>query len=184
MGQDRSTPLSAEDWLCAALRALAERGPAAVRAEALARDLKVTKGSFYWHFADMQDFRTRLLTFWHGLAYDRFLEAVATIPDPRERLRRLAHLAVTCGETYIGGPQMEPAMRGWALSDPAVAIEVAKVDDLRRVEIVRLGAASGLSASAAVGFYAAMLGLGQQRDLSDIDRVAAVDALLDGLAGA
>ncbi|WP_163317770.1 TetR family transcriptional regulator, partial [Enterobacter hormaechei] len=42
--------LSAEDWISAAFRALSQGGAQAIRAEAIARDLKVSKGSFYWHF--------------------------------------------------------------------------------------------------------------------------------------
>lgn len=46
------TPRSA--WIDAALDAMAEGGLGAVRVEALARTLGVTKGGFYWHFTDRQ----------------------------------------------------------------------------------------------------------------------------------
>ncbi|HYP55470.1 MAG TPA: helix-turn-helix domain-containing protein, partial [Solirubrobacterales bacterium] len=42
------TPRTA--WVEEGLRALATGGPDAVRVEALARALGVTKGGFYWHF--------------------------------------------------------------------------------------------------------------------------------------
>ena len=168
-----------EDWFSAALRALSEHGPSAVRAEALARSLKVTKGSFYWHFADMSDFRSRLMEHWRELAFDRFMAAVADLPSPADRLRTLARMAVTCGDPIIGGPAMEPAIRGWALADEVVAAMVAHVDSLRRAELARLAAQIGLPAAAAPTLYAAILGLGQQRDLGDGDRLAAIDALLE-----
>jgi AcrR family transcriptional regulator len=44
------TRLSAEDWEDAALNLIAEQGVGALAVEALARQLGVTKGSFYWHF--------------------------------------------------------------------------------------------------------------------------------------
>ncbi|HEU0277265.1 MAG TPA: helix-turn-helix domain-containing protein [Rhodanobacteraceae bacterium] len=44
------TRLSAQDWERGALDMIAEQGVGAVAVEALARRLKVTKGSFYWHF--------------------------------------------------------------------------------------------------------------------------------------
>lgn len=171
--------LAAEDWLNAALRALSIHGPSAVRAEALARDLRVTKGSFYWHFADMADFRGRLMKHWRELAYDRFIAAVEHLDDPAARLRLLARMAVTCGDPAIGGPGMEPAMRGWALAEPQVAETVAAVDSLRRVEIERLVLAAGACEGAGLPLYAAMLGLGAQRDLTDALRLAAMDALAD-----
>jgi AcrR family transcriptional regulator len=39
-------------WIGAGLDALATGGPEAMRVEALAQALGVTKGSFYWHFDD------------------------------------------------------------------------------------------------------------------------------------
>ena len=41
-------------WVDAALQALAAGGPDAVRVEALAVRLGVSKGGFYWHFTDRQ----------------------------------------------------------------------------------------------------------------------------------
>lgn len=38
-------------WVAAGLTTLAAKGLDAVRVERLAADLKVTKGSFYWHSA-------------------------------------------------------------------------------------------------------------------------------------
>ncbi|MDR2334537.1 MAG: TetR/AcrR family transcriptional regulator [Burkholderiaceae bacterium] len=44
--------LSASDWIDAAWDAIGTHGMAGVRVEALATKMKVTKGSFYWHFKD------------------------------------------------------------------------------------------------------------------------------------
>lgn len=172
--------LGADDWLAAGLRALARQGPQAVRAEALARDLGVTKGSFYWHFKDMPDFRSKLMTFWRALAYDRFVAAVEGMTS-EAALRRLGHMAVTCGDPAVGGPGMEPALRGWAMAEADVAAEVVRVDALRRARITSLAGACNIGPAAAQALYAAMLGLGQQRDLTDDQRIACLDALLDGL---
>src|SRR5260370_13753711 len=46
-GQGR---LTRDDWITAALRAIADGGLAAVGVEPLAARLGATKGSFYWHF--------------------------------------------------------------------------------------------------------------------------------------
>ena len=56
--------LGKDDWLRAARRALLIRGPNGVRVEPLARDLGVTKGSFYWHFSDRDDLLEALLVEW------------------------------------------------------------------------------------------------------------------------
>ena len=44
--------LSASDWIDAAWKAIGTHGMSGVRVEALATKMKVTKGSFYWHFKD------------------------------------------------------------------------------------------------------------------------------------
>jgi AcrR family transcriptional regulator len=56
--------LAKSDWLRAARSALLRGGIEAVRVERLARDLHVTKGSFYWHFKDRQELLELLLKEW------------------------------------------------------------------------------------------------------------------------
>ena len=47
-----SSRLDAQAWTNAALKTLARSGIDGVRVELLAKELSVTKGSFYWHFKD------------------------------------------------------------------------------------------------------------------------------------
>ena len=58
---------SADDWVDAAYRRFNEGGLAAVRVEAVARDLGATKGSFYWHFTDRGALVDDVLTRWEEL---------------------------------------------------------------------------------------------------------------------
>ncbi len=46
--------LSAKDWLDQGLKTLAESGYTALKAEPLAKAMGVSRGSFYWHFADVE----------------------------------------------------------------------------------------------------------------------------------
>ena len=48
--------LSREGWLARALEVLGKKGAGQLAVESLARQLGVTKGSFYWHFRDRDDF--------------------------------------------------------------------------------------------------------------------------------
>jgi len=50
--------------MLAARHALLEGGPGAVRVEPLARSLKVSKGSFYWHFKNREELLECLLREW------------------------------------------------------------------------------------------------------------------------
>src|ERR1051325_11082310 len=62
--QEKPARLDAEAWVAAAFDALAEGGVDAVRVEPLAKALGITKGSFYWHFADRRALLDAMLTAW------------------------------------------------------------------------------------------------------------------------
>ena len=63
-------------WVDAALRAFADGGPEAVRVEPLAKALGVTRGGFYWHFADRAALLDELLDTWERRSTDEVLERV------------------------------------------------------------------------------------------------------------
>ena len=62
--QESSSRLSREKWLMRALDILAEEHNALLRIDDLVKRMGVTKGSFYWHFKDRDDFLTQLLDYW------------------------------------------------------------------------------------------------------------------------
>src|SRR3954465_14235641 len=77
-------------WVDAALQALGAGGPDAVRVEALAVSLGVTKGGFYWHFKDRQALLDELLDTWERTYVDDAIALVESRPDdPRARLLHL-----------------------------------------------------------------------------------------------
>lgn len=59
-----SSSLGREAWIAAGLAALSSGGVEAVRVEVLARALHVTKGSFYWHFADRRELLDAIVAHW------------------------------------------------------------------------------------------------------------------------
>jgi AcrR family transcriptional regulator len=89
--------LSIADWEAAALDALAEDGLAAVAVEPLARRLGVTKGSFYWHFADREALLAAALSHWEKRHTESVINVLEGIRDPRERLATLLRRALTGG---------------------------------------------------------------------------------------
>ena len=90
MARARSrTRLSREDWIEAALQALADGGPREVAVERLAARLGATKGSFYWHFADREELISEALATWEREATD----ALPSASDPvvGDVVRRVQH---------------------------------------------------------------------------------------------
>ena len=88
MARARSrTRLSREDWIEAALQALADGGPREVAVERLAARLGATKGSFYWHFEDREELISEALPTWEREATDALIEELREGADPVERLQ-------------------------------------------------------------------------------------------------
>ena len=120
-------------WIEEGLRALAAGGPDAVRVEALAQALGVTKGGFYGHFADRNALLEEMLDTWERKATDEVLERVERQGgDARARLRRAG--ALTFSRELL---PVDLAVRDWARRDPAVAERLRRVDN-RRMDYLRL----------------------------------------------
>jgi AcrR family transcriptional regulator len=56
--------ISKEDWLKTALTALSRQGEEAIRIDKLYKVLNVSKGSFYHHFKNIDDFIVHLMKYW------------------------------------------------------------------------------------------------------------------------
>lgn len=126
MAQQRGSGrrLAADDWIEAGFAVLADSGPNALRIDRLCEQLKVTKGSFYWHFSDTSAYRSALIKAWGSLhdSNRRSFEQMQAV-DPRERLRVMV-------QTLIA-PQhwrLERAMRVWALTDDEVLASAQQSD--------------------------------------------------------
>ncbi len=86
---ESSSRLGAEAWEDAALKAIADRGLAGAAIEPLAKKLGVTKGSFYWHFADREALIRAALKRWEKRSTEDVIASLEAIEDPRDRLRQL-----------------------------------------------------------------------------------------------
>lgn len=81
--------LSAEQWAIAALDALASGGLEAVAVEPLARALGVTKGSFYWHFANRDALLQAALLLWEQRESAAVIARAEREATPLERMLAL-----------------------------------------------------------------------------------------------
>ncbi|MGW4379789.1 TetR/AcrR family transcriptional regulator [Kitasatospora sp. NPDC004531] len=116
-----------EKWVEEGLRTLASGGVDAVRVEALAKSLGVTKGGFYGYFADRDALLTEMLDTWEREVTDDVLDQVdAEGGDPKDRAR-------LAGRLTFSGPlrAIDLAVRDWARRDAAVAERLRRVDNAR-----------------------------------------------------
>lgn len=85
--------LTADDWAEAALDVIASGGIEAVAVEPLARTLRVTKGSFYWHYPNRDALVERALEVWERHETVDIIGAAEQEPLPRERIHTLFRTA-------------------------------------------------------------------------------------------
>ena len=119
-----STRLSVQDWLQAGYALLAEQGVRALKVERLCQQLGVTRGSFYWHFEDMDGYRAALVESWNTfLEQDRQSLAELDALPPRKRLSSMM-IALVSPRHWM----LERAMREWARSDSVAAANIRAAD--------------------------------------------------------
>jgi AcrR family transcriptional regulator len=135
--------LSAKDWLDQGLKTLASRGFTALKAEPLAKAMGVSRGSFYWHFADIAAFHAAILARWHEVAAEQIIANVEAASKDENPLALL--LRRVFGERLM----LERAVRTWASIDPAARAAVQAIDRRRLSYVEGLLAQSGLSAEIA-----------------------------------
>ena len=131
--------LSAKDWLDQGLRTLAKHGFTALKAEPLAKAMGVSRGSFYWHFADIGAFHRAILEHWRDVAVERIIADIEALSPDANALSALLNRA-------FGGkpPVLESAMRSWAAHDPVARSVVQAVDQRRMGYIEKLLRDAGL----------------------------------------
>src|SRR6478609_3585748 len=89
LGKGMTDQLSAKDWLDQGLKTLAESGFTALKADPLAKAMGVSRGSFYWHFADIAAFHAALLKRWREIAAEQIIADVeADSDEPLKALLR------------------------------------------------------------------------------------------------
>lgn len=120
------TPRNA--WIEEGLRALAVGGVSAVRVEVLANALGVTKGGFYGHFADRNEFLEAMLDTWEREATELTrAEVESGGGDPRTKIQRAGLLTFSDDRLL----PIDLAVRDWARHDPAVGERLRRVDNNR-----------------------------------------------------
>jgi AcrR family transcriptional regulator len=149
--------LGRDDWINEGLRTLAGHGVDAVRVERLAEALNVTKGSFYWHFADRSALLAAVLDAWKTRATGDVIDTVeARGRSVPARVRALMSIVFS-----VDG-RLEQQIRAWASVDPAAEAAQAEIDRQRLGYVLMLLEAQGFdrdeAAARAQFAYHAMVG--------------------------
>jgi AcrR family transcriptional regulator len=119
-----------QSWLNAGLKALASEGPDGLRIMLIAEQLGVTKGSFYWHFKNLEEYQLAVLEEWEQSHTQEIIECVEHAGgDAQTKLRNL--FAGTISADF----SLSRAIRSWSLTHPGVR-EVQQRVDQKRIDYV------------------------------------------------
>lgn len=131
---------SKEDWLNDGLLVLSEIGEAGLTIDLLCNRLEVTKGSFYHHFQNRQEFLERVLEHWEYQNTLRFIEISEQGGTPDEKAKRLSELVLS----KVNDPNVEVAIRAWAMRDELARGFQERVDERRISYIQQLAMERGV----------------------------------------
>jgi AcrR family transcriptional regulator len=123
-GTNMADQLSATDWLDQGLKTLAESGFTALKAEPLAKAMGVSRGSFYWHFADIGAFHSAILKHWREVAAEAIIADVEAAANDNP-------LPLLLRRVFSERLALENAVRSWATVDPAARAAVQAIDRRR-----------------------------------------------------
>ncbi|MCM2319206.1 MAG: TetR/AcrR family transcriptional regulator [Pseudomonas sp.] len=125
------SPLTREDWIHAAQRMLVKGGIDSVRVDTLAKELNITRGSFYYHFKSRDELLEGILSDWRARATeDVILQLRNTRNSPAEQLWHLLELPFH-GNTAREAAATEIGIRGWARRDKQARQAIDEVDSHR-----------------------------------------------------
>ena len=113
------------DFLATALDVLGREGHTGLKVGRLSRELGVTTGSLYHHFAGLPDLVDQLLRHWEVESTDRTAQALRTVTDADSAIAALKQAALDLPHPA------EAAIRAWSHSDPAVEVVQRRVDQHR-----------------------------------------------------
>lgn len=175
--------LNKTDWLHHGLKTLAAEGVGALKAATMAEALGVSRGSFYWHFEDIDAFRGEVLAYWRQRMTDGFIERLEAEAAASDRFDYLTTVVFDIDQ------RLDTAIRHWAGADPQAAAVVAQVDSDRIAYVAGLLEAAGAPKDKAMPratfIYWAYLGKAgvMQPALASIARsdIEAIGALFKGL---
>lgn len=131
---DKAPKRDRGDWVVAARDVLISEGINRVRVEQLAKDLRVTTGSFYHHFSNREELLDALLDHWEVANNDPIFAAVdAAGPDPLLKIEALFQGGIWGG---VYDASYDSAVRAWARESDRVKERVRIIDD-RRIALLK-----------------------------------------------
>ena len=126
--------LTKDSWIRAAMELLRTRGVGGVRVLPLAKKLRVSRGSFYWHFENRQELLDAMLDWWDREMTDVVIDRASAARGGAKKRLLLAAENIVANDLA----RYDSTIRSWAQGDKKAA------KALRRVIRKRVDYISGL----------------------------------------
>src|SRR5436190_9637920 len=135
---EKERRLTRTAWLDGAAAAIAEGGFDNVRVLTLAKRLRVTRGSFYWHFKDHAEFIVSFLDRWRDRRLSELDYLSKSGGDGKSELRHVFRQVLSEPARATRQMRIELAVRDFARRESYAAKIVADVDRARIDHCARL----------------------------------------------
>lgn len=129
-----------DDWIRVALDRLAVEGIEGVRVEALARQMSISKGSFYHHFQDRQELLDSMITYWEENATERMIQSPDSASQSVEQF---------LGAIFTKEQKIEAAMYAWAKQNAVLRKRLIEIEKRRIAYVALLYQKKGMPATEA-----------------------------------
>ena len=125
-----------EDWLDLAIRLLVDGGIEAVKIQAMARTLGVSRSSFYWFFESLRDLQDQLLDHWLRRNTGPIIERAMR---PAETIDKAVCNVFECWvDAELFGPELDMAVRLWGRRDRRIRSDIDEADRQRVEALTRM----------------------------------------------
>jgi len=120
-----------EQWLQKSLDVISGQGFGRIVIDNIVKSIKVTKGSFYWHFKDRNDFLEHLVTYWDENFTRNVMQHIAAMQG--DAGKRLLELMMYVTRKRLA--RYDAAILSLAHNEPHVSNQIAVVFE-SRIEFV------------------------------------------------
>ncbi|GMX62969.1 TetR/AcrR family transcriptional regulator [Paenibacillus elgii] len=129
----RIVQLTSDDWIRAGLETLSQSGIASVKIEAIARKLKISKGSFYHYFRDRADLLEAMLFYWEEhLTREVIGQMENSGLSAKEQFQALVY------QSFSHTTKLQSAILAWANQDEQIGKRVKAIEQERLRYIAKL----------------------------------------------
>lgn len=115
-----------EDWIDAAERIFVRTGIEDVKVDVIAKRMKITRGSFYWHFKSREDLLDSLLDRWAEQNRQALIELKSSAPGGVPTIYDCIRFWLSIENDIL---DFDLSMRLWGRKSPKVAGKIHEIDD-------------------------------------------------------